>query len=110
VAVISQSDAARWAEQTNITVRPIQTFSQAQRYFDEGEVDVFIHDRAVLEYMINRKNLTDMKFSPLAVSPSEYVIALPQGSALREPINLALLEIIKSSVWDTELESYFGVD
>ncbi|WP_373636793.1 transporter substrate-binding domain-containing protein [Yoonia sp. BS5-3] len=108
VAVMNQSDSADWAADTNVPVLSMQAFSQVQRYFDEGRIDAFIHEREVLEYLINRRNLTGVKMAPLQVEPKRYAIALPPGSPLREPINLTVLTGIDDPIWQTTLQGYFG--
>jgi polar amino acid transport system substrate-binding protein len=40
--------------------------------------------------------------------PQAYAIALPQGSELRMPINLALLDAIQSDWWQETLSAYLG--
>lgn len=108
VAVINQGNAARWAADAGITVQSLNALSQAQRYFDEDEIEVLIHEQEILRYLINRKNLTGVKLAPLTMAPRNYAIAFPQGSTLREPVNLTLLSIIDSPAWQDTLQTYFG--
>jgi ABC-type amino acid transport substrate-binding protein len=108
VAVINQSDAAQWAVGVGVTVQSMQAFSQVQRNFDEGQIDAFIHERDVLEYLINGRSLTGVKLAPLKVAPRSYAIALPPGSVLREPLNLTVLTIVDDPVWQNTLQGYFG--
>jgi ABC-type amino acid transport substrate-binding protein len=37
-------------------------------------------------------------------------VALPSGSALREPLNRALLKILEEGEWSRRLERYIGSD
>lgn len=108
VAVLSQSEAARLAADTNVVVQQLQTFSQMQRYFDEDQIEVFIHEKEVLRYLLNQRSLGGVKLSPLTLAPRSYAIVLPQGSALREPVNLSILGIMGTPVWDAAAQKYFG--
>lgn len=110
VAVLSQSEAGRLAAEANVIVQQLQTFSQMQRYFDEDRIEVFIHEKEVLRYLINQRSLSGVKLSPLTLSPRSYAIVLPQGSALREPVNLSILAITATPVWKTAVQKYFGPD
>ncbi|SFR58231.1 Ligand-gated ion channel [Yoonia tamlensis] len=108
VAVISQSQAAEWANSAGINTQSMRAFSQVQRNFDEDQIDVFVHEEAVLRYLVNDKILTGVKLAPLTVAPSRYAIALPPDSPLRESINLSLLTILDGPAWAGVLQEYFG--
>jgi len=108
VSVKSQSVAADWAQGQRIFVEPMQTFPQVQRKFDEGTVDVFIHDREILQYLVTSGTLENVKLAPLTMEPQDYAIAFPQNSVLREAVNVSLLGILDDPVWQTYLEKYLG--
>lgn len=108
VAVLSQSEAARLASEDNVVVQQLQTFSQMQRYFDEDQIEVFIHEKEVLRYLISQRSVSGVKLSPLTLAPRSYAIVLPQGSALREPVDLSILGIMGTPVWDAAVQKYFG--
>jgi ABC-type amino acid transport substrate-binding protein len=108
IAVISQSDSAIWADDAGLAVKSMRAFSQVQRDFDEGAIDAFMHEDAVLRYLVNDRILTGVKLAPLTVAPSRYALALPANSALREPINLTLLTVLDDPIWDSIQQDYFG--
>lgn len=43
----------------------------------------------------------------VAFEPQEYA-ALPRGSVLREPLDVAILEVTRALSWEDTLQSYFG--
>lgn len=108
VAVLSQSEAARLAADANVIVQQLQTISQMQRYFDEDQIEVFIHEKEVLRYLIKQRSLSGVKLTPLTLAPRNYAIVLPEGSALREPINRSILAILQTPAWAAALQKYFG--
>ncbi len=108
VAVMSQSDSAAWAVEADIAVIPMQVFSQVQRNIDEGLIDAFVHEREVLQYLINQRSLTGVKMSPLEIEPRSYAIAMPPGSALREAINQSVLIVSDDPEWAEVLREEFG--
>lgn len=108
VAVKVQSVAQTWADENNVFVRPMQTFPQVQRKFNEGEIDVFIHDKQILQYLVNEKSLVDVKLGPLSLLPQDYAIALPEQSPLMEGINRSILKILESTIWSAYLREYLG--
>ena len=108
IAVKNLSVAAEWANQQDEFVEELQTFPQLQRKFDEGTVEVFIHDREILQYLVTTKALVDVKLAPLSLQPQDYAIAFPENSALLEPVNRALLTILKEDIWKAHLDRYLG--
>ena len=110
VAVKNLSVASDWAIEQGVFVEQLQTFPQLQRKFDEGVVDVFIHDKEILQYLVTTKALVDVKLAPLSLVPQDYAIAFPEGSALREPVNRSLLSILDEEVWQTYLNQYLGTN
>ena len=87
-----------------------ESFPTAQTALDalaEGRVDAMVYDRPILRY------LTHHSKAPLTVLPQtfarqDYAIALRQGSALREPVDLTMLEAISEPSWQNVLERYLG--
>jgi ABC-type amino acid transport substrate-binding protein len=49
-----------------------------------------------------------LRVLPFVLQREDYGIALPQNSPIREPVNQALLRIIRSDDWDEQLERYLG--
>jgi polar amino acid transport system substrate-binding protein len=45
---------------------------------------------------------------PLLLERQDYAFALPNASALREPINASLLEAINSADWQARVSEYLG--
>lgn len=109
VAVMSQSDSAAWAVEADIAVIPMQVFSQVQRNIDEGLIDAFVHEREVLQYLINQRSMTGVKMSPLKIDPRSYAIGLPSGSPLHEAINRAVLIVSQDPEWEDLLRDEFGL-
>lgn len=108
VAVKNLSFAADWADEQGIFVEQQQTFPQVQRKFDEAQIDVFVHDRDILKYLVNTKALVDVKLSPLSVAPQHYSIVMGTNSPYEESINLSLLTILEDPIWQSTFEHFLG--
>ncbi|PUB18497.1 transporter substrate-binding domain-containing protein [Yoonia sediminilitoris] len=108
VAVVADQEAQRWVQEQDIPLITYESFPRAQAALNAGELEGLLHDKEALQYMVNKKYLTNLKFAPLTIDTQNYAIALPQGSALREPINLVLLSILDSAAWQDLLKKFFG--
>ncbi len=105
--VVEGKDAEVWAEENFIKVRTTRSLPGAYWDLTTGKVDVFIHEKEVLQYHM-LQGMDGVKFSQLTVAPVPLALALPEGSVLREDINRAILRILASPLWEDELKRYLG--
>ena len=73
-----------------------------------GRIDALVYDRALLLWLINQHFSGSLRVLDGTFDPQTYAIALPQGSELRMPINLVLLDAIRSDWWRETLSAYLG--
>ena len=88
--------------------KPVKTYGQVQTRFDRAEIELFMHDRPQLQYIVANDLMQNVKIEPYSVAPQYYAIIFPQGSALREPVDQALLQVIESDSWKLVLDKYLG--
>jgi len=55
-----------------------------------------VYDRPLLLWLVNRRFSGSLQVLDATFDPQEYAIALPQRSKLRIPINLALVDAVRS--------------
>ena len=67
-----------------------------------------MYDRPLLLWLVNERFSGSLRVLDGTFDPQAYAIALPQGSELRMPINLALLDAIRSDWWRETLFAYLG--
>jgi ABC-type amino acid transport substrate-binding protein len=67
-----------------------------------------VHDAPILRFLIKERFEGELKVLPGYLERQLYGIALPQGSALREPLNAALLEIISGADWELTMARYLS--
>lgn len=89
-------------------VRTVATASvtDALEALAQGKVDAAVHDRPILKFYSNEVGGVDV-LTPTFVR-QDYGIALPRGSALRQRLNVRLLEKIQSSWWEQRHRRYLG--
>ena len=73
-----------------------------------GAIDAFVHDRPLLRYLMKEDGREALQLAPGNFGRQDYGIALPTGSALREPLNRALLRHLDSGAWDATLTRWLG--
>jgi len=75
-----------------------------------GGVDAVIFDSPAVRYYANTAGKGAVKVVGPLYDGQSYGLAFPQGSALREPVNIALLQIMEDGRYDTLHARWFGDD
>jgi hypothetical protein len=108
VLIMGATRASDWAVREKLYVTQLRSWPQVQYELDENPKSVFVHDRDILRFLIKDRYLKGVRLEPLSFQPDAYGIALPKGSALRDPINSSLLAIKEDRLWQVLLEKYLG--
>ncbi len=88
-----------------------QVFADAEAglsALQKGRIDALVYDRPLLLWLVRQHFSGSLRVLEGTFDPQAYAIALPQGSDLRIPINLALLDAIRSDWWRETLFAYLG--
>jgi ABC-type amino acid transport substrate-binding protein len=73
-----------------------------------GGVDAVVYDAPILKFIATHEMGGRLRVLPRTFERQDYGIALPQGSALREPLNVLLLEKISQPWWREVQRKYLG--
>jgi len=73
-----------------------------------GRIEAFVHDAPILIWAVAETD--GVRMTPIRFAPQNYAIALPEGSPHREALNLAILEVLDSPIWQSILRRYLGTD
>jgi len=109
VATIERSAAAEYLERQGLASLLYENREEAYEALDDGEVDAVVYDAPVLQHYVATAGKGRVKLAGLVFQEQNYGIALPQNSPYREPINVALLELIESGEYRTLYDKWFGV-
>jgi polar amino acid transport system substrate-binding protein len=88
-----------------------RTFADAEAGLSalkEGRIDALVYDRPLLLWLVRERYSDSLRVLNATFDPQYYAIALPQGSKLRLPIDLALLDAVKSEWWHETVSAYLG--
>jgi ABC-type amino acid transport substrate-binding protein len=107
VAVVNGSSSVEFLDQQRVAHRGFADPTAALNAVKAGSADAFVYDRPLLSWIV-RGSFSTLQVSKLIFDPQSYAIALPPNSALRVPLDIALLEAITGEWWHQVLYRYLG--
>jgi ABC-type amino acid transport substrate-binding protein len=108
VGSLAHSEPLKYVTENGITVMPFRNIQDGLQALAENKLDAFIADKIILKHLVKTEYPAHLHV--LAATFDHYFIsmAMPQGSSLREPLNMALLRAIKNEKWDMLVKQYLG--
>ncbi|MBX2809058.1 MAG: transporter substrate-binding domain-containing protein [Cellvibrionaceae bacterium] len=100
------SSSQEWLDAQNINITPIGSWPEASSDLLSGKIDALVHDKEIMQYLIQSNYLRDLKVLDVKFREEDYGIVFPEGSDLREAANRVLLHYIDSAQWQASLEKY----
>ena len=85
------------------------TAAAGLRAAESGDIDAFVYDRPLLAWIL-REDFPRLDLAAVTLDRQGYAIALPLGSPLREPLDVALLDTLHTEWWKETLFRYLGRD
>jgi ABC-type amino acid transport substrate-binding protein len=108
VATVPGSTSEAYLARNRIVVVSCETPADTLQAVIRGDADAAVYDAPILRYLVNKELHLPMRIVQRVFDPQDYAIALRQGSALREPVNQALLETTTAPEWQDVLYRYLG--
>jgi polar amino acid transport system substrate-binding protein len=97
-----------YLDRAHIAHRDFATLKDALQALADAKVDAVVDDKPILAWQIHEAFPTELQMLDLRLDPTRYAIALPLDSALRQPVNIALIEALHTSWWQERLGRYVG--
>jgi len=110
VVALAGSTSESFLADEGIRDRTVASLPEALGQLASGQADAVVHDAPILRYEVRERFPQQLRVLPFVLRHQAYGIALPPGSDIREPVNVALIEIIRSNDWSSLLEGYLGRD
>jgi ABC-type amino acid transport substrate-binding protein len=107
VGVVNGSSSMEFLNQQRIAHRNFADPAAALKAVKAGSVDAFVYDRPLLSWIVP-ESFPTLQVLKVTFDPQNYAIALPPNSALRVPLDIALLEAVTSEWWQQVLYRYLG--
>jgi polar amino acid transport system substrate-binding protein len=108
VGTVEGTTSATFLEDQGIVAVSYADMSVGLRALADGEIDAFVEDSPILQYLVNNNFRGRLQVLPQTFDRQYYGIALPSGSSLREPLNRALLRFIQTEDWRSWVERGLG--
>ena len=108
VATIPNTAAEAYLAAHHIASKPYTTVWEGLRAVARHQVDAMVYDAPILRYVAKAEMAGAVRVLHPTFDHEDYGLIIPQGSPLREPINRALLTIIREPGWQEILRSYLG--
>lgn len=98
VGVLEGSAGESYARNRGARVTAYASITDALTALGAGDLDTVVHDAPVLRHQIRERDLTAVVDDRVLLR-DDYAFAFPEGSHLRNDINLALLSILLEPAW-----------
>lgn len=107
---VESSTSADYLRRRHISFHTRPTAEDVLQAIAESDADAAVYDEALLRYLSNTGFAEEIHVLPVSFNTQEYAIGLPKESALRRPLNEALLHFRASDRWDELVFRYLGAD
>ena len=84
------------------------TYEAALTALAESQIDAFVANKPTLRYLVHHHWQGVLQVSPLVLEPESFAIALPDDSALRKPLDSAVIRARQSEQWHDVLHTHLG--
>jgi polar amino acid transport system substrate-binding protein len=110
VATIEKSAAAEYLNRQGIDSVEYTNEADAYQALEEGDVQAVVYDAPVLQHYASHAGKGKVKVVGLIFEELSYGIAFQHDSPYREPINLALLELVENGTYRDIHTKWFGAE
>ena len=106
VAAIEGSSGAEYLTSERVAYNGFSDISEAFQAVQSDDLDALVHTVPALRYAINNDPNLSLRVQPIKKDPQYYAFAVTEESPLREKINLGLLRIINTALWQQQLDRF----
>lgn len=108
VGTLAKSTSAAYLDRHHIAYSSVTSVLDGEQRVARGELDALVYDAPLLQYTARHDLGGAVIVLPAIFDHQDYAFALPDGSALREPLNRLLLGELGSERWTELLDRYLG--
>lgn len=108
VGTLRGSTAMQYLEKESIAFIAAANVQELYQLLRAEQVDAVVFDAPTLQYFVHTRGKGEFEIVGPVFQPEEYAIALPIGSALREPLNIELLALRQDGRFEALVEKWFG--
>jgi ABC-type amino acid transport substrate-binding protein len=108
LAAVAHSSGAEYLDERHLRYASFDDLPAALTALEHRETDAVVNSVGTLQYLIAARYKTTIEAPQGVLEPAYMAFALPPGSALKRPLDRALIEISGSEEWRRIEDSYFG--
>lgn len=108
VATVEGSTSADYLDARGVAHATFPTAVEALEALDAEDTDAVVYDEPIIRYLVTTHADWRVRVLPGTFERQYYGIALPNGSPLREAVNIRLLQVIESPDWRKVTARYTG--
>lgn len=108
VGSVPGSTSASYLARSGISFREYAAPVDGLRAVARGELDAVVYDAPILRYLATKEFSGSVQVLENTFMRQDYAFALKRNSPIRETLNLAMLEVIRTDAWQDLLRTYLG--
>jgi polar amino acid transport system substrate-binding protein len=108
IATVRNTTGARYLAEKHLNPVEVERIDDAYLLLEGNQVDAIVFDAPVLMYHAETEGKGAVQVVGPTLQDEYYGIALPAGSALRKPINEALLQLMQDGSYTEIHNKWFG--
>ena len=108
VGAVKGSSTRDALEELKIKTQEFQTPREGLQALHAQKIDAFVYDKPLLGWLIQQQFSSSIELLDTTFQPQHYAFAIPDGSALRGPLNVAILDATQDARWRQTMTRYLG--
>ncbi len=108
--VTADADSELFLRRLGVVPRVFPGLDGGLHALTTGELAAFVADRHTLSYLLTRHPTPRVRLSPLQIGHFHIAFGLKPESALRQPLNVAILEVLSTDLWRGRMRHWLGED
>lgn len=108
VATVADSAATEGLRHRGIGHTAYPTLEKALRALEHDAVDAVVYDAPVLRHAVLARHAATLRVLKATFERQDYAFALPPGSPLKEALDQAILDYLKTPAWSALLKRFLG--
>ncbi|MGH7154347.1 MAG: transporter substrate-binding domain-containing protein [Acetobacteraceae bacterium] len=107
VGAVGDTSTVGFLTDQRIAFHPYGSAEEGLRVTQSGRIDAFVYDRPLLAWRL-QQDFPRLELTPVTFDRQNYAIALPLDSPLRNELDIALLDVLRSPWWREVQFRYLG--
>lgn len=108
VGVVRGSSTQDSLRNLKITYQDFDTPAAGLEALRANKLDAFVYDKPLLAWLVQQQFSSSIAMLDTTFEPQNYAMAIPNGSSLRAPLNIAILDATQSDWWPDTIFRYLG--